>query len=149
MDPIRSNAVPQKLEVASQSDTSPAKPLPYRWGYFQGAFLIPFSLVTLFSVAADQIKPRHDPWYLAIIRFLMGAAGFPLAIGLRWKKRFGLILAYAIFGLTLLLVAVRLPIAIRHYTDPGDTGSAFFEAELLLLWLLSLVYYRKRRAQFR
>jgi hypothetical protein len=38
--------------------------------------------------------------------------------------------------------------AIRHYTDPGDRGSAFFEAELLLVWLFSLVYYRRRRVQF-
>jgi hypothetical protein len=58
-------------------------------------------------------------------------------------------LVYGMFGLTLLLVAVKLPIAITHYTDSGDNGSAFFEAELLLVWLLSLIYYRKRRRQFR
>jgi hypothetical protein len=39
-------------------------------------------------------------------------------------------------------------LAIRHYTDLGDSGSAFFEAELLLVWLFSLLYYRKQKMQF-
>ena len=111
--------------------------------------MIPFSLLVLVGTAADHLKPNHDPWYLASIAFLMGFTGLPLAIGLLWKKRFAIILVYVMFGLTLLLVAVKLPIAIRHYTNPGDNGSAFFEAELLLIWLVSLIYYRKRRNQFR
>lgn len=138
-----------EIEGRTQSDAVSAKPLPYRWGYFQGALLIPFSLLILLGTAADHIKPKHDPWYLAIAGLLMGAVGLPLAVGLLWRKRFGLILVYVMFGLTLLLLAIKIPIATRHYTDLGDNGSAFFEVELMLVWLLSLVYYRKRREQFR
>jgi len=36
-----------------------------------------------------------------------------------------------------------------HYKNEGYIGSAFSEAEMLLLWLCSLLYYKKRRAQFR
>ncbi len=79
----------------------------------------------------------------------MGFIGLPLGVGLLLKKRWALGLVYVMFVLTLLLVAVKVPLAIRHYTDPGDKGSAFFEAELSLIWLLSMVYYRRRRAQFR
>ena len=79
----------------------------------------------------------------------MGIIGLPLAIGLLRKKRFALHLVYAMFGLTLLLIVVKLPIAIRHYADPGDRGSVMFEAELLLFWLLLLVYYQKRKNKLR
>jgi hypothetical protein len=137
------------VEVGLQTENTPEKPRPYRWGYFQGALLIPFSLLILLGTSADHLKPKHEPWYLATIGLLMGFIGLPLAVGLLWKRRFALILVYGMFGLTLLLVAVKLPIAITHYTDSGDNGSAFFEAELLLVWLLSLIYYRKRRRQFR
>jgi hypothetical protein len=51
------------------------------------------------------------------------------------------------FGLTLVLAAIKIPIAIRHFANRGTGGSAFFEAELVLLWLLSLIYYRKRENQ--
>jgi hypothetical protein len=122
--------------------------LPYRWGYFQGVILIPWSLLIILSVVSDLLKPRHDPWYLETIGLLMGVLGLPLAFGLLRKRAFALVLLYAMVGLSLLLVAIQLPIAIRHYADAGDKGSAFFEAELLLLWLLSMVYYRRRRMQF-
>ena len=65
------------------------------------------------------------------------------------KKAFALRLVYAMFGLSILLVAIQLPIAIKHYADPGDKGSAFFEAELLLFWLLSMLYYRRRKTMLR
>jgi hypothetical protein len=126
-----------------------SKALPYRWGYFQGAFLIPFSLLVLVGSGSELLKPRHDPWFLIACGFLMGFIGLPLGVGLLLKKRWALGLVYVMFVLTLLLVAVKVPLAIRHYTDPGDKGSAFFEAELLLMWLLSMVYYRRRRAQLR
>ena len=74
--------------------------------------------------------------------------GLPLGFGLLLKKKFALVLVYIMFGLTLLLVAVKIPVAIGHYTEWGDNGSAFSEAELLLVWLLSVVYYRKRKMQF-
>jgi hypothetical protein len=149
MDIQDSKGATPQVERGTQSDASPSKPRPYRWGYFQGAFLIPFSLLILLGTATEQLKPRHEPWYILTIGALMGFAGLPLSVGLLWKKRFALILVYAMFGLTVLFVALKIPVAIRHYTDPGDNGSAFFEAELLLMWLLSLVYYRKRREQFR
>ena len=58
-----------------------------------------------------------------------------------------LTLVYLMFGLALLQAAIQLPIAMIHFTDQSDRGSAFFEAWTLLLWLLSMVYYRKRREQ--
>jgi hypothetical protein len=122
-----------------------SKTRPCRWGEFPGAILIPWSLVIVFSVLSDLLKPRRDPWYLTIIGLLMGLLGLPLAYGLLRKKAFALMLVSAMFGFSLLLVAIQLPIAIRHFADTGDKGSAFFEAELLLMWLLSFVYYRRRR----
>jgi hypothetical protein len=148
MDPQEDKIVTQQVEGLAQPDVRPSRPLPYRWGYFQGALLIPFSLLFLLGTAAEHLKPKHEPWYLETIGLLMGAIGLPLAVGLLRKKGFGLILVYVMCGLTFLLLAVKIPIAIRHYTDAGDNGSAFFEAELMLVWLLSLVYYRKRREQF-
>ena len=60
--------------------------LPYRWGYFQGVMLIPWSLFVLLSVASNATKYSHDPWYsrdpwyLTAVGFLMGLLGLPLAI---------------------------------------------------------------------
>lgn len=139
----------QETAVGLQTEGARETPRPYRWGYFQGALLIPFSLLVLLGTAADRLKPKHDPWYLETVGLLMGLIGLPLAVGLLTKRRFALPLVHAMFILTVLLVALKLPIAIRHYIDPGDNGSVFFEAELLLMWLLSLIYYRKRRSQFR
>jgi len=90
---------------ANNSIPDQLKPLPYRWGYFQGAALIPWSLLILLSVASDSIKPHHDPWYLLTIGFLMGFWGLPLAYGLLRKKSFSLFLVYLMFGLSILLVA--------------------------------------------
>jgi hypothetical protein len=126
-----------------------SRPRPYRWGYFQGAVLIPWSLLLIAGTILEFLKPRPEPWYLTTIALLMGILGLPLAFGLLRKKAFALFLVYAMFGLSLLLMAIKLPMAIRHYTDPGDSGSAFFEAELLLVGLFSLVYYRRRKEQFR
>jgi hypothetical protein len=138
----------EKAETTGDPFVSVQEKLPYRWGYFQGVMLIPWSLLVILSVASNATKYSHDPWYLTVVGFLMGLLGLPLAIGLLMKKAFALKLVYAMFGLAILLVAIQLPIAIKHYADPGDKSSAFFEAELLLLWLLSMVYYRKRKAMF-
>jgi hypothetical protein len=75
--------------------------------------------------------------------------GLPLGVGLLLKKRFALLLVYATFGLTLALAAIKLPVAILHYKDQGDRGSAIFEAEMLLFWLCCILYYRKRESQFK
>jgi hypothetical protein len=128
-------------------DTTP-KALPYRWGYFQGVALIPFSLLLLLGVSEDANKPIHDPWYIVAISLCMGLIGFPLAYGLLLKKTLAIPLVYAMFGLSTLLVAVKVPIAIAHHNKTGDQGSAFFEAELLLVWLLSMRYYKRRESQF-
>ena len=132
--------------IAGRID-SESKTLPYRWGYFQGAFLIPWSLLILLGVFED-LQKHHEPWYLITIALLMGFLGLPLAYGLLRKKSFALVLVYVMFGLSLLLLAIKIPVAVKHFTDPGDNSSAFVEAELLLFWLLSMVYYRRRRAQF-
>jgi len=144
----------EKAETTGDPFVSVHEKLPYRWGYFQGVILIPWSLLVILSVASNATKYSHDPWYsqdpwyLTVVGFLMGLLGLPLAIGLLMKKAFALRLVYAMFGLSILLVAIQLPIAIKHYADPGDKSSAFFEAEMLLFWLLSMVYYRKRKAMF-
>ena len=135
-------------KIAERIDRE-SETLPYRWGYFQGAVLIPWSLLIILGTFADLLKPKHEPWYLTTIGFLMGFLGLPLAVGLLRKKRFAVALVYVMFVLTLLLVAIKIPVAVKHFTDPGDNGSAFLEAELLLMWLLSLVYYRRRQSQFR
>jgi len=130
--------------IAKESET-----LPYGWGYFQGVFLIPWSLLVISSVFSDLLIPRRYPWYLLTVGLLMGFLGLPLAYGLLRKRAFALLLVYAMFGLTLLLAAIRLPTAIRHYADPGEKVSASFDAGLMLMWLLSVVYYHRRRVQFR
>ncbi len=129
--------------IASEGAT-----LPYRWGYIQGALLVPWSLFGIIGTYLDFRKPGHEPAYLMAIEFAMCLIGLPLGYGLLKMKLFALHLVYVMFGLSLLLVALKLPVAISHYRDAGDTGSAFFEAELLLIWLISIVYYRRRRAQF-
>jgi hypothetical protein len=122
--------------------------LPYRWGYFQGVFLIPFSLLLLLDAASGLIQTHHTPWYLTSINLLMGLTGLPLAVGLLRKKEYALSLVYVMFGLSLFQALIQIPIAVRNFADHGDKGSAFFAAEWLLFWLLSVVYYRKRREQF-
>lgn len=147
-DSLEDEAKSHAMARLSESMAKESGSLPYRWGYFQGAALVPWSLLIILGTFSELLKPQHEPWYLTIIGLLMGFLGLPLAFGLLRKKAFALFLVYAMFGLSLLLVAVKLPIAIRHYTDPSDNGSAFFEAELLLVWLLSLAYYRRRKMQF-
>jgi hypothetical protein len=143
-DAAKSRAVARIAERIVQESES----LPYRWGYFQGAILIPWSLLIIFSVVSYSMKRHHDLWYLLAIELLMGFLGLPLAYGLLRKRAFAIMLVYAMFGLSLLLASMQLPIAIRHFADTRDSGSAFFEAEQLLVWLLSVVYYRRRRVQF-
>ena len=132
---------------ADENKRVEAKILPYRWGYFQGVVVIPFSLLVLSGTASDLLKTHQHSWYLTSIALLMGLVGLPLGVGLLQKKKYALTLVYLMFGLALLQAAIQLPIAMTHFTDQSDRGSAFFEAWTLLLWLLSMVYYRKRREQ--
>jgi hypothetical protein len=126
-----------------------SKSLPYRWGYFQGVVLLPWSLFLIAGSVWGLRQPNYEPWYISVVVLLLGLVGLPLGLGLLLKKRFALALVYVMFGLALLLVAIKIPVAISHYTDPGEIGSGFPEAEMLLVWLFSIVYYRKRRTQFR
>ena len=130
------------------NDNKRVEHLPYRWGYFQGVAVIPFSLLLLLGAASDLIKTRQHSWYLTSIALLMGLVGLPLGVGLLQKKRYALTLVYVMFALALLQAAIQLPVAMIHFADQGDKGSAFFDAWVLLLWMLSMVYYRKRREQF-
>jgi ABC-type branched-subunit amino acid transport system permease subunit len=122
--------------------------LPYRWGYFQGAVLIPWSLLLISIPAWDLMQPNHYPWYLMAIALSMGLVGLPLAYGLLRRKVFALALVYAMFGLVFLLAVVRLPTVIRQYAFSSQRVSGAFDAGLLLMWLLSVVYYRRRKAEF-
>jgi hypothetical protein len=71
-------------------ETSTSKPRPYRWGYFQGVIVIPFSLLMLLGTVSDLLKTRHYPWYLTSIALLMGLVGLPLGVGLLQKKKYAL-----------------------------------------------------------
>jgi hypothetical protein len=137
----RVNAMTQRIENESRQ-------LPYRWGYFQGVFLIPWSLLIIGGTWMELRRPEHEPLYLSIIALLLGLIGLPLAIGLLRKRKFALPLVYLSFGLGLVLVIAKLPIATSHFRDSGDRGSSFFEAEQLFFWLCCLLYYRKRKSQF-
>jgi hypothetical protein len=136
-----------KERIAARIDEE-SKGLPYRWGYFQGTILIPWSLLLVIGSIGELVKWHSEPWYLSLITLVMGIIGLPLAYGMLRKKAFALLLLYTTVGLALTLVAVKLPIAIRHYRDTGDNGSAMSEAEILLVWMVSLPYYRNRSAQF-
>jgi hypothetical protein len=146
---VDSDAKTRAVERMAERIDRESKDLPYRWGYFQGAVLLPWSLFLIVGSVGALRKPNYEPWYISAIVLLLGLVGLPLGLGLLAKKRFALVLVYVMFGLTLLLVAIKIPVAIRHYIDPGENGSGFPEAEMLLVWLFSTVYYRKRQTQFR
>lgn len=143
-DEIKKRAMARlAARMAKESET-----LPYRWGYFQGVYLIPWSLLLIWSFASDLVTRHRYPWYTVTIGLLIGLLGLPLAYGLLRKREFALALVYAMFGLMLLAAAIELPTAIRHYSEPGEQASAYFDFCDLLLWLLSAAYYRRRRLQF-
>ena len=136
------------MDANGSKESQSNKVLPYRWGYFQGVAVIPFSLFLLLGTVSDLFKTHQNAWYVASIALLMGIVGLPLGVGLLQKKRYALGLVHLMFSLALLQTLIQIPVAVAHYADQGYKGSAIFEAELLLVWLLSLVYYRKRRDQF-
>ena len=100
------------------------------------------------GAAADLLKTHQQHWLVASIALLMGMVGLPLGVGLLSKKRYALGLVHLMFGLALLQALIQIPVAATHFAVQGENGSAIFEAELLVVWMLSLVYYRKRRNQF-
>jgi len=130
----------------------PGKSRPYRWGYLQGTILIPLSLAITLIGLAELIKPNFSAWisiFIAILLVAMGALGLPLAIGILFKRRYALSLVYVMFILSLINAAVKVPLAVNNAGDLGIRGSAIAEAEWLLMWVLSLIYYRKRASQLR
>lgn len=141
--------VPDGALDGSAARVAETRPRPYRWGYFQGALLIPFSLVVLLDTASNQIQPHHDPWYLAVIGYLVGITGLLLSVGILRKRRYVLSLIYVMLVLSLVFAAVNASFAVRHFANQERRAGAFFLAELLLFWLLSAIYYRKRRWQLR
>jgi hypothetical protein len=136
-----------KERIAARIDQE-GRVLPYRWGYFQASVLIPWTLWLTLGATAELAKLHLEPWFISVITLLMGLIGFTLAYGLLLKKSFAFPLLYATVGLAVLLVAVKLPVAISHYREAGENGSAFSEAEILLVWIASLPYYRNRVTQF-
>jgi uncharacterized membrane protein len=99
-------------------------------------------------VVSDLVAPHPYPWYQLTVALLMGLLGLPLAYGLLRKRVFAFPLVHAMFGLSLLLAAIRLSHVMRRYSDPGEKSSGLFAAALLLMSLLSVVYYQRRKAQF-
>ncbi len=77
----------------------------------------------------------------------MAFLGFPLAVGILRKRAYALVLVYAMFALTVPMAVFELKMAIKRHVDVG--GTAFFGAELLSMWFLSVLYYRKRRLMLR
>jgi len=146
--PVGSDAKTRAVARMAERIESESKRLPCRWGYFQGAVLIPWSLLLLFGAIWALRQSNYEPTYISATVLLIGLIGFPLGIGLLLRKKFALVLVYVTVGLTLLLVAIKIPVAIRHFQDPGENGSGFPEAEMLFVWLFSMLYYRKRRTQF-
>jgi hypothetical protein len=136
-----------KARIAARLEQE-SRVLPYRWGYFQGAILIPWTLLLTLASLGELFRLHEEPWYISTLTLVMGLMGFPLAYGLLWKKFLAFPFLYATVGLALLLVAVKLPVAIVHYRESGYNGSAISEAEILLVWVASLPYYRNRQAQF-
>src|ERR1039457_1272880 len=90
-------------------ETGTSKPLPYRWGYFQGVLVIPFSLLVLLGTVSDLLKTHHTPWYLTSIALLAGLVGLPLGVGLLQKKKYALSIVYLMFALALLQASIQLP----------------------------------------
>jgi hypothetical protein len=129
------------------ADGAEVRHRPYRWGYFQGAILIPFSLIVLLDTASNQVQSDPDPWYLAAIGYLGGIIGLVLSIGILRKRRYALPLIYVISALSLVFVAIDIPFAVKHFASQGRRAGAFFDTEIVLFWMLSIVYYRKRREQ--
>ena len=122
-------------------------PLPYRWGYFQAVIIIPFSLLMLLSIASSLIKPNNEPWYQVAVASLIAILGLPLGVGLFRKKNYALSLVYAMFGLSVLLLVIQVFLAITKFKGQYAWGEIVFAGELIVVWLFSMVYYRKRRNQ--
>jgi hypothetical protein len=134
---------------ASDSSVAELQARPYRWGYFQGVALFPWSIFIVLVGIGSLTKAVGEPWPYALTAIAMGILGFPLAFALLRKKKLALPLVHAMLALSILLTAIQVYVAVRHFTSSGYEGSAFFEAEMLLVWLLSVVYYRRRRGEFR
>lgn len=100
----------------------------------------------ILGALTDLLVYHRNP-YLNTPMLLMGLTGMPLATMILRKKKVLLVLVYGMFGLALFQCAMQLFTAIANFADRGDKGSAFFEAEWLLFWLISTVYYRKRKQQ--
>ena len=79
----RADAMTRRIENESRQ-------LPYRWGYFQGVFLVPWSVLIILGAWMELRRPEHESRYISIIALLLGLIGLPLAIGLLRKKKFAL-----------------------------------------------------------
>lgn len=111
---------------------------PYRWGKFQGWFFalgMPF-LTTLSFVTA--VTPEE---YDRAIGFaIVCAPAIPMGIGILKKRRYGLILVYAILGLICVLIIIGFA--------TGGANAARYAASGGPFWVACTLYYHKRRAEF-
>jgi hypothetical protein len=113
---------------------------PYRWGKFQGWFLIlapPLFALWCFAVASAGIE--NDYGY-ALVAAITSALTIPMGIGILKKRRYGLILVYLALGLACFSILVAF---VRN-----GTNGAFSAATGAIFWAVSTVYYRNRRDEF-
>jgi len=84
-----------KARIAARMEEE-SNDLPYRWGYFQAAILIPWTLLLTLASIGEMLKLHQEPWYISLITFLMGLTGF--SAGLRFAEE----------------EILRLPVALHH-----------------------------------
>jgi hypothetical protein len=130
-----------------RQQTSRVKGSPIPMGLFSGCCRHSLLAALPFRYS---IRPAQNTSALLVSdinRAANGAGWATWGVGLLQKKKYALNLIYVMFALAFLQAAIQLPVAMIHFADQSDKGSAFFEAWMLLLWLLSMVHYRKRREQ--
>lgn len=118
----------ESAEIASLSAKS------YRWGAFQGWL---FAVILPLHVLLAVLIHAYDA---AIVLAIFSVLGVPLGIGLLKKKRFAIALVY----IATVLSAINLTATIVM----GGFIGLFPDIVILALWIISAIYYYKRRKEF-
>jgi hypothetical protein len=124
--------------VPSQDDAVNKK--PYRWGRFQGWFLIfvpPLIALWCFVVT---LAGTEDDYGYALVAALTSVLTVPTGIGILKKRRYGLILVYVTLGLTCALILIGFAMGGVDAARDAAVGGPF--------WIACTIYYHKRKAEF-